>query len=269
MISHRKIECFLLGLASALLLSACHVGALAPGDGGGSTTVTPLFPAEGLWTGTDSVSLQTVTAIVDSNGNAVFIRADGLEFGGTLQVSGSTVDGGVSGYATYGSTFSDGTTYGVGTVSGTVTPSETLDLALDFNTSSGAAIASTWDLSFLTLSTTGGTLAKISGNFTDAVTGATVSISTDGVLFAQSASSGWTDCVINGTITVPDANYDVYDVTYTYSNCTGTWAALNGVSLSGLALLNTINSPNQIIMGVGGENTAEDKYGVITTLNRT
>jgi hypothetical protein len=268
MISYRKIRSVLLGLMTTLAISACHVGALEPGEGG-STPITPEFAAEGLWTGTDSVSLQTVTGIVDANGKAVFFRADGLEFSGALQVSGDTVAAGIDGYASYGSTFSDGSTYGVGTLSGTVTASETLNLTLDFNTSAGMTIDSTWDLSFLTLSTSGGTLAKISGSYTDAVTGASVTISTDGILFAQSASSGWTDCVINGTVTVPDANYDVYDVTYTYSNCAGDWATLNGVSFSGLALLNTNSSPNQIIMGTAGENATGDDYGVITTLNRS
>jgi hypothetical protein len=269
MISHRKIRSVLLGLATALTISACHVGALAPGSGGGSTTVNPEIAVEGLWTGTDSVTLLTVTGIVDGTGKAVFIRADGLEFSGTLQVSGSNVAGEVDGYASYGSTFSDGSTFGVGTLSGNVTASETLDLALDFNTSAGTNIAPTWNLSFLTLSTSGATLDKISGTYTDAVTGAAVSISTDGVLFAQSASNGWTGCVINGTVTVPDANYDVYDVTYTYSNCGGDWATLNGVSFSGVALLNSNSSPNQIIMGTSGENTMGDDYGVITTLNKT
>lgn len=268
MISHRKIRSVLLGLVTTLAISACHVGALAPGEGG-STTVTPEFAAEGLWTGTDSVSLETVTGIVDSTGNAVFIRADGVEFSGALQVSGNTVVAGLDGYASYGSTFSDGSTFGVGTLSGTVAASENLNLTLDFNTSAGTTIDSSWDLSFLTLSTSGGTLAKVSGTYTDAVTGATVSVSTDGVLFAQSASSGWTNCVINGTVTVPDANYDVYDVTYTYSNCDGVWATLNGVSFTGLALINTNSSPNQIIMATAGENTSGDDYGVITTLNRT
>jgi len=268
MISHRKIRSVLLGLATTLIISACHVGALAPGSGG-STTVTPLFAAEGLWTGTDSVSLQTITAIVDSTGKAVFIRADGLEFSGTLQVSGTTVAAGVDGYATYGSTFSDGTTFGVGTLNGTVTASENLNLTLEFNTSDNTTIDSTWDLSFLTLSTSGGTLAKISGTYTDAVTGASVSISTDGTMFAQSASTGWTDCVLNGTVTVPDANFDVYDVTYTYGNCTGDWASLNGVSFTGLALLNSNNSPNQIIIATAGENASNDEFGILSTLNRT
>jgi len=269
MISHRKIRSCLLGLAVALTISACHFGSgsLTPGNGD-TNPVTPQFAAEGLWTGTDSASLLTVTGIVDSDGRAVFIRADGLEFAGTLGVSGSSVAAGVDGYVNYGSTFNDGSTYGVGTVSGTVTASESLSLTLQFNTSANTALTTTWDLSFLTLSTSGGTLAKISGTYTDAVTGATVSISTAGVLSAQSATAGWTDCVLTGTVTVPDANFDVYDVTYTYASCTGNWASLNGVSFSGLALLNTNNTPNQIIMGAYGDDGSGD-YGIITTLNRS
>ncbi len=265
--TQRKIRAVLLGLVASLTVAACHVGNLNPGDGG--KTTTPEFAAEGLWTGTDSLTQLTVTGIVDSTGKAAFIRSDGAEFTGTLQVSGSTVAAGVDGYPSYGATFDDGTTYGVGTLNGTVSESETLSLTLEFTTSDNNSLTSTWNLSFLTLSTSGATLAKISGSYTDATTGAAVSISSDGVLFAQAASSGWTDCVLNGTVSVPDANFDIYDVTYTYSSCTGNWAALNGVSFSGVALLNSNASPNQIIIGTSGESSTDESYGIITTLNRS
>jgi hypothetical protein len=160
MTTHRKITSVLLGLVTSLTVAACHVGSLAPGDGGGGST-TPEFAAEGLWTGTDSASQFSVTGIVDSSGKAVFIRSDGAEFTGTVNVSGSTATAGIEGYPSYGSTFSDGTTYGVGTLNGTVSESETLDLTMDFTTSDNNSYSSTWDLSFLTLSTSGATLAKI------------------------------------------------------------------------------------------------------------
>jgi hypothetical protein len=89
------------------------------------------------------------------------------------------------------------------------------------------------------------------------------------VISGQSATTGWTGCVLSGTVSIPDANFDVYDVTYTYADCTGTWAVLNGVSFSGVALLNTNASPNQIIIGTSGESASDDNYGIITTLNRT
>src|SRR5208337_3174126 len=108
MISHSKIRSFLLGLVTTLTISACHVGSLSPG-GGGSSSPTPKIATEGLWTGTDSVGQETVTGLVDSMGKAVFIRSDGLEFAGTLGISGSSVAAGIDGYANYGSTFSDGT----------------------------------------------------------------------------------------------------------------------------------------------------------------
>jgi hypothetical protein len=57
-------------------------------------------------------------------------------------------------------------------------------------------------------------------------------------------------------------------VTYSYASCTGDWATLNGVAFSGLALLNSNNSPNQIIMATAGDNGSGD-YGIISTLNRT
>jgi hypothetical protein len=266
MISNNNIRSFLLGLATALTLSACHWGPAAAGSG--NPNPVPQTATEGLWTGTDTVSLLTVTGIVDGDGKALFIRSDGLEFVGTLDASGGLVSAGVDGYANYGSTFSDGTTYGAGTLTGTVTAGQSLDLTLQFNTSANMAVSGTWNLSFLTLSTSGATVAKISGNYTDAVTGASLAISSGGALSAQGATSGWTGCVLTGTVTVPDVNYDVYNVSYSYASCTGEWAALNGVTFTGLALLNSNNSPMQIIMGAAGGDGSGD-YGIVSTLNHS
>jgi hypothetical protein len=58
----------------------------------------------------------SVAGYIDSAGEAVFIRADGVQFVGATQVSGNTVVAAVVAYTNFGSTFSDGSTYGLGTL---------------------------------------------------------------------------------------------------------------------------------------------------------
>ena len=74
----------------------------------------------------------------------------------------------------------------------------------------------------------------MSGNYTDNVTGTVLSINNGGVMTSQNANNG---CVLNGSISTSDATHDIYEVAFTYGNCTGTYAVLNGVQFTGLATL--------------------------------
>ena len=51
------------------------------------TANTTTQSATGVWSGTDSVTGLGVTAIINSGGQAVFIRSDGIQFTGAAQVS--------------------------------------------------------------------------------------------------------------------------------------------------------------------------------------
>src|SRR5580692_7491898 len=97
----------LLGLVGAtLILIGCNSGSDSSTS---ATTTTTNASATGVWSGTDSVSNLAVTAFINSAGLADFIRADGLQFVGTVQISGSTLDVAVDGYSNLGGTaFSDG-----------------------------------------------------------------------------------------------------------------------------------------------------------------
>jgi hypothetical protein len=241
---------------AALLLPACN----ASDDSGSSTTTTA--SATGIWSGTDSVSGLGVTAFINAAGEAIFIT-DGVQFDGVAEVSGSTLAVTVTGYTDFPATFGDGSTYGIGTVNGTVTTGSTLTATLDFTTNGNTAISGSWSLTFEALSNNSSSTSAVSGNYTDSVTGAVLSITSAGAMTEQNSSNS---CVLNGSISTADSTHDIYEVAYTFEDCTGTYSTLNGVQLTGLASLNTTVSPAQLTMAVAGA-SATSKYALVSMLN--
>ena len=232
-------------------------------DIGGSTTpTTTSASATGIWGGTDSATGESVVGYINSAGQAVVIRGDGVQFVGPTQVSGDTLVAAVVGYADFGSAFSDGSTYGLGTLNGTVTSGSSLTLSLSFTTNGGTMQSGSWSLGFNSLSSSGSALSVISANYTDNATGSVVTIAADGVVSGQNPQNG---CVLNGSVTVTNSTYDVYQVAITYENCTGSCAALNGVQLTGLAAVNNGTSPAQVTIGLSGAN-AMGKYAIVLNL---
>jgi hypothetical protein len=244
-------------LGAALALGGCTG---TDGSTSGTTSTTDAS-ATGIWTGTDSVTNLTVIGYVSSTGDAVFTRADGAQFAGPTQVSGESVVSAVVGYADFGSQFSDGSTYGIGTLEGTVSTASTMTLTLSFTTNNGTALSGSWSLSFSSLSSGGSSLGAVDASYTDSSGVAAISINASGVVSGQDGNG----CVINGSITVSDSSYDVYQVTFTFESCTGTYAVLNGVQFTGLAALDTTNSPAQLTIAVAGASTTS-KYALVLNL---
>jgi hypothetical protein len=256
----RSLWSALPGTSLLILLTGCNgVGS----DTGSSTTTNQ--SAVGIWSGTDSVTGLAVTAIVNTSGEAEFLRSDGAQFAGTAQVSGGSLAVAVDGYSNFTTTFSDGTTTGVGTISGTVTTSTTMTASLSFTTSGDTAITGTWTLSYNSLSTLASSLAAVSANYTDGTTGAAVSIDGLGDVNSQDPTTG---CVLNGTISTSDAAYDIYQITFTYKSCSGNYAVLNDVEMTGVAVLDTGVSPQQLVIAVTGQSSS-GSYGITSYLNAT
>jgi hypothetical protein len=228
------------------------------------TANTTTQSATGVWSGTDSVTGLGVTAIINSGGQAVFIRSDGIQFTGAAQVSGGTLAVTVDGYPDFSSTFSDGSDYGIGTLSGTVTTGASLAGSLSFTTNANSAITGNWSLSYEALSNTASSTTAISGNYTDGVTGTTISISTTGGMSGQNGSNG---CTLTGSLSTADSTHNIYEVAYSYAGCTGTYAAVNGVQFTGLATLNANVSPALLIMTATGASGAGVPYGIVSSLN--
>jgi hypothetical protein len=254
-------------LPLALAIAGCGSGSL---DLGGSDSNPTTASAAGIWVGTDSASGLTLTGIIDAAGAADFIRSDGTQYFGTAQVSGTALDVTLDVYTQFGNQFGDGSTYAVGTFSGMINGSS-LSGNVSFTTTDNNAVMSMWSLTFDTLYNTASSLSDISGNYMDTssddpLSGAAVSISGTGAITAQSASTG---CVLNGQVSTVSTSSDAYAVSYTLENCAGADAVLNGIALSGLALLNSNASPVQIVLGVRGQSASGSNYGIasVFTLN--
>jgi hypothetical protein len=265
----RRLGLELCGIAvAALLIAGCNgSSSLAGSDTSGSTTTTE--SAAGLWSGTDSASGLTMVAVINSTGQADFIRSDGTQFVGTVQVSGDSIASTLGVYVTFGNAFGDNSTHGLGTLSGTVTSSGTMSANVAYTTDGGTAVSGVWSLSYATLSTTVSSLSAISANYTDGTTGAVVSISGTGQMTSQDSNTG---CVLNGTVSTTTGGVDAYLVAYNYESCGGTSAVLNGVPFTGLAVLNPDVSPAQVIIGVSGQSTQQSTtvyYGIVSYLNAT
>lgn len=248
----------LVGALAALVIAGCS-GSMYVGVG---NPMPMNASATGIWGGTDSVTGLSVAGYIDPAGEAVFIRADGVQFAGATQVSGDTLVAAVVAYANFGSTFNDGSTYGLGTLNGTVATGSTLRLSLSFTTNAGTAQTGSWSLTFSTLTNSGSSLNTISANYTDTASGSVISISGNGVMTGQNPANS---CVVNGTITIINSSYDIYQVSLRYENCTGSYAVLNGLQLTGLAVLNPNSSPTQLTISVAGASSG-GKFGLVLYL---
>jgi hypothetical protein len=55
-------------------------------------------------------------------------------------------------------------------------------------------------------------------------------------------------------------------VSYTLASCSGSAQVLNGVQFTGLASLNTAQSPAQLAIAVAGTSSSGTQYGIVSTL---
>jgi hypothetical protein len=247
------------GVAAAALLVGCNATDTNTGSNSGTTN----SPAAGVWSGSDSVSGLGLVALINSAGQAIVLRSDGVLFSGTAQVSGNALALTVDGYSAFPAAFSDGSTYGIGTANGTVMTGSSISANMSITTNGGTAITGNWSLSYSALSNDSSSTSMISGNYADSVTGAVLSINSNGSMNSQNANNG---CVLNGSVSTTDSSLNIYQVSYSFGNCTGAYAALNGVQFTGLATLNPSSPPAQITMAVTGASTA-NQYAIISTLN--
>ena len=102
---------------------------------------------------------------------------------------------------------------------------------------------STW--TFSNAYDTPSSLATIAGDYTAGSN--TLSINGNGVIFEQDPTTG---CVINGQVTLINTQYNAYSVSVTFSSCTGSAAAANGLTMTGLAALDQTVSPAVLYFGL-------------------
>lgn len=233
-----------------LLLSGCGGGG-GDGDGGFQTQPPPVVNASpgGIWQGSVG-SGQQVVGLVTENGEFHFLADDGVQYFGTVSTEGNKVTGNFTAYTDLGTTFEDGSTRASGTLEGTLSERSTFTATTTLTTSEGTTYPGSVSLTYNALYDRDSSLATISGNFVEPTTNNVLNLTTDGTAFMQDPATG---CVINGTVSIIDASFNAYRIEFSYANCNGANAILNGVTFKGLATLDNTVSPEELIIGVQAE----------------
>jgi hypothetical protein len=195
------------GLMSCAFLTSCGGADDPPYDSPGGYWV-------GSWSGEPGV------ALVDEAGNFTFIANDGEQYPGAVALSGTSFTGSMQGF-TPGAFPNYGVPNPLGlsvTFSGTIVPRQIFSGTATFVPTPTQVTSLTFNPLYYVPSS----LATISGTYTESATGTAFTISADGTVFAQDATTG---CVINGTVSIINASYNVYAIQVSYANCTGSLTA--------------------------------------------
>jgi hypothetical protein len=214
-------------LKSAICLFAlCGCGGNSHVAGGSTSAASP----GGIWTGTDSSTGMQVTALIAESGQMQVIRSDNAQFFGNLTINGNAISAPIYGIAAFHGAFPDGSIHGTGDVSGTLSARSSITATVTFTTDKGETSTSNVTLAFQSTYLNTQNIAGLAGTYTEANTGAVVTISSDGAIFSQDPNSG---CVVNGQINVEESGYSLYAASINYANCQGAYVALNGLEFGG------------------------------------
>jgi hypothetical protein len=91
-----------------------------------------------------------------------------------------------------------------------------------------------------------------------------VTIDSMGAVFSQDPTTG---CVVNGNVSTINLSYNAYRVPYTYGNCTGQYAVLNGLQFSGLGTLDNTQTPEHLLVGASAQ-SGSAKMALVLNLAR-
>jgi len=246
----------LIGLGTVLLVGCSSGGggpesqdsSAAPGNAasGPGLSTTQGSPG-GYWQGTNSDG-GTITVLVAENGKFHFVDADLSQGSGILSV-GNADDVSISFvFVTQpGSTFADGTTSATCSLSGILSERQSMTITANCRTAGVLLTEFAATLAYSDVYENDSSLATIAGNYQGSK--AVLNIAGDGTLFSQDPDTG---CVVNGEVNIIDDAFNAYDVGFTYSNCTGTDAAMNGASFAGIALIDDRVTPQELdVVAIG------------------
>ena len=252
-------------LGALLLIGLAGCGG---GGGGGQTVAPPVVNQSvgGIWQGKDSDG-DDIVALVTEDGRFHFIDPLGQGFGSMSVSAGNQVSASFTDVADFGTTFSDGSTSAICTLSGTVVERQSLAVSSQCTSTLGNTHQVSATLTFNVLYNRDASLATIAGLYDDQ--GDVLNINSAGVLFEQDATDG---CVLNGQVSVVNPAYDSYQVQFTVSNCNANLAQLNGTSWTGIGTLDNTASPEELIFGVVGDVTLSGtptKFAIVGQAPRT
>jgi hypothetical protein len=259
----------------AALLTLALVGGC--GGGGGSSPPPPPPPPPnaspgGIWIGTDITAGEPVLGLVAETGD-LFFSSEGITSGGVYYVGrfitqGNAINADVDAILPPGSIYPDRATSGTGALGGQILERTSITGGVTINTDPATSIAGgrtfsdSLSLTFSSQYNRPSSLATIAGNYGPGSLALT--ISSDGVLFAQDSNSG---CTLNGTVATIDPNYNMYAVTLTTSSCAAEFGTPDGAQLTGLASLDNSQSPEYLIIGAADALSAT-RSALMITINR-
>lgn len=191
----------------------------------------------GLWFGTTTISGQGVFELlgfVAENGKAYFLQEDGLIYWGTVRSSGSQITATFDGAGVQGWPLWDGSIGGKGTGSGTIQARASLAASVVFTTTANNTTTSAISLTYDQQYEDDSSLLLIAGDYVDAlgVHLGVLTIASNGKIYHKDPATG---CVVNGRLSIINPSFNMYDLQFTYSGCTGEDAIFNGADFRGLA----------------------------------
>lgn len=219
---------FALPLLSILVLTACGGGS----GSSGSSVVTPPPPVAnadpgGIWYGfannTTLGETFEVAGVSVSNGELRFIDNQGVQYQGSMQVSGNSYTASFRAIAPLGEYFLDGSTVLTGNMSGTIIQRDSLEGSYLMSSGERGTVSLLYDELYQRPSD----LSRLTGTWID-VYDDTFSVDAMGRIFGQDS---W-GCVYDGAAAIIDARFNAYRVNLTVSNC----GEVNG-SYSGLGVV--------------------------------
>lgn len=206
-----------LTMAAVLSVAACSGGggdsSPAPGSTGSTSISAKTTP--GSWQGTVSsptTGQSSVVGLTSGSGQSVWMTTDGRVWNGQMPMSGARFNAMMAGYMYPGSRFPDGSNYGM--------------TSMRFNYGngawtgrySGAGDAGTFSMTMSSMWNRRASLDTLAGTYTRTTSigyTMTMSITQTGELTASDTRG----CVINGTVTVPDALHNLYRLDATVTSC--------------------------------------------------
>ncbi len=226
------------------LVAACGGG----GSDGGGFSPTP-SSAGGFWQGTTTADgvTQDILGFVSESKLFQFRREDGAQFFGTLTINGNTATASFTGVPAANSTFADGSTQGSGTLTATIQSRVQLSVTATFTTQNSTTSNITMTVQYDAGYEADSSLATVDGNFTSIASPGSDAFTINNGVVTYSDGTG---CMANGTVTLIDAQYNLYNVEFTFAGCPV--AQQNGLQLTGLLAIDLTNDPDTLLMAVHG-----------------
>lgn len=160
----------------------------------------------------DSSARLDAVALLEANGSVTLMVPGNSAYFGSYSISGSTVALDLTGQTVAGLVFGNGASTSTSTATANTRPGDYIS-----GSYSGASGSGTFTLAYLGLSTRTPALSDLAGTYADATGDTTfaVTINSTGGISGQDAGG----CRFSGSLSIPDATLNAYNVNVTATNC--------------------------------------------------